>query len=166
MRDTKGVFLGNFLVVYSFLQLKPILLLKEIMILSPSLIELLHLALYALLDLRLLLIKLAFQQFGAVLNQLISVHHIELTSMRHLNYAQTSLYLTLVVSSQSELLKHYLTRPSFFLPMTAKGKTRVLHPLFSALLLPLLEVRHWIRLSQVCGSSLGLTVLAKVLVTA
>lgn len=54
--DSEGIFLGDILIEHPLLQLQPILLLEIIVILSPSLMQMLHLALDTLLNLHLLLI--------------------------------------------------------------------------------------------------------------
>lgn len=54
--DSEGIFLADILIEHPLLQLQPILLLEIIVILSPSLMQMLHLTLDTLLNLRLLLI--------------------------------------------------------------------------------------------------------------
>jgi hypothetical protein len=54
--NAEGVFLSNFFIMYPFFQFEPIPFFEEIVVFSPGLIELLHLALDTLLHLRLLLI--------------------------------------------------------------------------------------------------------------
>ena len=55
------------------------------MIVCSSLIELLHFALNALLDLRSFLVQLSLEQFGTVLNKNIATHEVELTCMGYLD---------------------------------------------------------------------------------
>lgn len=111
MGDAEGVFLGEFLIVEAFLKLQPIFFLKQVMVVSPGFIELLHLALNALLNLPLLLIQLPLQQFRAVFHQLVTVHQVELACMGYLDYSQAPLYLPLVIGSQSKLLRQDLAWP-------------------------------------------------------
>lgn len=85
--DAEGIFLGNIFIEHSLLQFQPVLLLEVIVVLRPRLMQVLHLALDALLDLHLLLVQLPLQQLRAVLHQDVSVHQVEFTSMRHFNDA-------------------------------------------------------------------------------
>lgn len=59
----EGIFLGDVLIEHPLLQFQPILLLEIIVILRPSLMQMLHFTLDALLNLRLLLVQLPLQQF-------------------------------------------------------------------------------------------------------
>jgi hypothetical protein len=68
------------------------------MIVRPGLIELLHLALYTLFDLRPLLVQLPLQQFGTVLNQDVTTHQVELASVSHLDYPKALLDVRLVIT--------------------------------------------------------------------
>ena len=59
--DAEGIFLGDIFIEHSLLQFQSVLLLEVIVILRPRLMQVLHLALDAFLDLHLLLVQLPLQ---------------------------------------------------------------------------------------------------------
>lgn len=68
------------------------------MIVCPCLIKLLHFALYALLDLGSLLVELSLQQFGTVFHKDVATHEVELARMGYLDYSQTLLNVSLIIT--------------------------------------------------------------------
>ena len=123
MRNAKGVFFGYFLVVDALLKFESVFLFKEVVVLCSRLMQLLHLALNALLHLRLLLVQLSLQQLRTVLHQLVSVQQVGLACVRHLDYAQTTLNLPSVISTHPELLEDHLARPVIFVRVGAGSVT-------------------------------------------
>lgn len=109
VRNAEGIFLGDVLIEHPLLQFQPILLLEVIVILRPSLMQMLHFTLDALLNLRLLLVQLPLQQFGAILNQNISIHKVELTRVGYFYDSKASLNLSLVVRALSELFGQHFS---------------------------------------------------------
>lgn len=166
VRYAEGVFLGDFLVVDAFFELEPVFLLEEVVVFGPGLVELLHLALDALLHLRLLLVQLPLQQLRTVLHQLVPAQQAGLARVRHLDYPQTPLYLPPVVCSRSELLQDHFARSALFLRLPPRGLARQLHAFLAALFFPLLEVGNGVWFGQVGGGPFWFSGFAEVLVSA
>jgi hypothetical protein len=166
VRDAEGVFLGHFLVEHAFFEFESVFLFKEVVVFGPRLVQPLHLALDALLRLRLLLVQLPLQQLRTVLHQLVSAQQIGLARVRHLDYPQTSLNLPPVVCSHPELLQHYFAGSALFLGLASRGRARHLHAFLAALLLPFLEVGNGVWSGKMSGGSFWFSGFAEVLVSA
>lgn len=81
MRHSEDVLFGWFFPKQFLLSVKSVLLLEALMILSPRLVEQFHSRFDVVLNLQFFLLKVLFEQFGAIFDEQVSVQQVRLTAM-------------------------------------------------------------------------------------